>query len=623
MRHFKRLTAVVLTMLLALGLALPAGAKTAPIQGPGGADWELDDAHPVIIVHGLGQSEVFLCEEDNVTKALVDGKLVQGWPPKVDAGALVPKLIFPLLGSFLLQHDVFLTKALRGAVQDAFGVFRMDLRGRPVQNMQVDRWHRYGGGAPTSLGDLETIAPEQRAKAVGHIPLNEMGELIGEDLMYYFAYDSFGNLEDTVGELYQLIQDLLDKHGTDKVNIIPISQGGTIMNSLVECYKDPAKSGKPKSIVDQLNNVVYVIGALDGSNLVGDLFTRQLTTDNEGLYRTMFPGLVDGYLGYLLNIVIRLLPKRLVLALVDALLDGVVGDIVSRSTMIWALLPQAYYDDAVAEWLAGPEMADIKRQVAEYHTAQVNSTDNILDMQEKGVRCYALVDYNHPLYKFVVSSEKVNADGLLQVASPSLGATSVAIGVPLPADYMPDNPNCTDPGHKHIDDGRLVDASTGALPDRTWYFRDQDHERTGRNDTIMRLTMRLACGKQAQDVHSMPEWPQFNYGRDGRWLKNDALRWAAEVDADALSAEDRAEFLAAKAQIEELVFLTVIDPVQDKEVRERFTAIMVKIGMWNAPQPQPAWEKALGKAAWFLSEALYKGYGPRGFIDPFWRNWRD
>ena len=606
----KRLTAILLAAMLVIGLALPAGAKTAPPQAPGGAEWELDEEHPVIIVHGIGQSEVFLCEDDNITKVIGDdGNPVQGWPPKIDVNGLIPKLIFPLLGSLLLQSDIFLTSTLKDVAKDILGVFEMDLEGRPVRNMQVDRWHRYGGGAPTSLGDLQTIAPEQRREALNHIPLDQMGDLLGEDMMYYFAYDSFGNLEDIVDELYQLIQDLLVKHGTDKVNIIPISLGGTIMNSLVERYNS--------TIVDQLHNVVYVIAALDGSNLVGDLFTRQLATDNESLYRTMIPGLVDGYLGYLLNVVLRLLPKRLVMKVVDAVIDGAVGGIVSRSTMIWALLPQAYYDAAVAEWLSAPEMADIKRQVAEYHTAQVNSTKNILDMQARGVRCYAIVDYNFPMYNFVASAKNVNSDGLLQTASPSMGAYSLGVDVPLPAGYEDLNPGCI------LDEDRIVDASKGALPDRTWYFKDQDHERTGRSDVVMRLVMRLAGGEQAVDVHAMPEWPQFNYGRDGRWLVNNVNNYK-DFDPNTIEDEaDRAEFIAAYAELKRQAEGTITKRGEIPAVQQRFTDIMVKIGEWNAPEPPPVWETVLDKVARFLSEALYFGYGARGFIDPIWRIWYD
>ena len=606
----KRLTAILLAMILALGLALPAQAKTAPAQGPLGTPWEVDTEHPVIIVHGIGQSEVFLCEDDNITKVLgSDGKPVQGWPPKIDINGILPKLILPLLASLLLQHDIFLTSTLRGLAGDILSVFKMDETGHPTQNMQVERWHRYGGGVPTSLKDLATLAPAQRSTAYGHIPLEGMADLVGEENMYYFAYDSFGNLGDIVEELYQLIQDILAKHGTDKINVIPISLGGTVMNGLVEYYKD-------RNIYKQLNNVVYVIAALDGSNIVGDLFTRQFATDNESLYRTMLPGLVEGYLGYLLNIAIRLLPKRLVMKVLDAVIDGAVGDVVGRSTMIWALLPQKYYAQASAEWLSDPSMANIKAQVAKYHDAQVNARDNIVELRSKGVNCYAISEYNYPMYNFVASAKSVSSDGVIHTDSTSMGATSVGVNKPLPADYVPKTPG-------YMDESRLIDASTGALPDYTWYFKNQDHERTGRCDVVMNLTLRLACGEADPTVHDMPEWPQFNHGREGRWLTSNVDRYKGYDTTKIADDADRAEFIAAYAELKRQSELTIVVPGEREAIEARFTNIMVKIGEWTAPKQPTFWEKAGDKVAWFFSEAFYFGYGPRGFIDPFWRIWCD
>jgi len=608
-KHTKRFVSVLLAMVLALGLALPAqaAAVTAPPQGPLGAEWAVDTEHPVIIVHGIGQSEVFLYDEAGEKVIGSNGKPVQGWPLQIDINALIPKLIFPALASLLLQSDIFLTKTARKLGKEVLNTLQPDDTGRPVQNMQVERWHRYDGGDPTSLKDLATLAPEQRDRAYNHIPLQEMSDLVGEQLVYYFAYDSLGNLEDIVDELYQLIQDLLKKHGTDKVTVIPISLGGVIMNGLIEYHK-------ADGIMNQLNNVVFVIAALDGSNIAGDVIAGQLALDNESLYRTMLPSLVEGYLGYLLNVALRLLPKRLVKSVVDAVLDGVVGDVAAYCTMLWGLVPQSYYAQASAKWLSDPKMAKIKAQTDRYYNAQVNSRKNILDMKENaGVNVYAIVDYNFPMYSFVASASKVNSDGLLQVDSPSMGGTSLGVNVPLPADYVPKKPG-------YMDEGRIVDASTGILPDHTWYFKDQDHERTGKSDVVMRLALRLACGAQKKSITSMPEWPQFNYGRDGRHVNN-MLRQAKEVDRTALSAEDKAALDAATALMREVVEDTIVNPEKEAQAERELRAIMEKIGAWKPPEQPSFWTKAGEKICWFLSEALYFAYGARGFIDPFWVIW--
>ena len=610
MRHF---TAVLLALILVLGvMVIPAGAAPAAQDALVDPGWKVDKEHPVIVVHGIGQSEVYLCDEKGEKVVGEDGKPVQNWPVSVDTDSLIPKLIFPLVASLLLQNDIFLTKTLRSAAKDLVPALKMDETGRPVQNYKVDKTHRHNGDdkAPTSLADLSDEAKETAYKS---IPMQSMTELIGEKNMYYFSYDSFGNMGDIVDDLYKTIQDILKKHKTDKVNIIPISLGGTVMNGLVEYYKD-------KNIAAQLNNVVYVIAALDGSSMAGDLFTGKLAVDNENLYRNLIPSLVEGWTGYLINAVLRLFPKRLLKGVLDAVIDGVVGGVVSYVPMLWALVPSKDYKQAAEMWLSDPSMAKIKAQTDKYYNAQVNSRANIKAMRAAGVNCYAIAEYNIPMYSFVPSAFTENSDVLLQLSSPSMGATYGYIDTPLPEDYVPKKAGYMSPD-------RIVDASTCAMPDYTWFFKDQNHERTGRSDVVMRLTTRLSCSAEKNlSIHTLDKsWPQFNYGREGRSL-NENLAKYKNFDVSSIKNEaDRKEFIAAYAALEKQTQASIIDPKVDAEVRERFAAIMVKIGEWEAPASNEPdfWEQLGEKAAKGLSDALYFGYGPRGFIDPVWRIWCD
>ena len=609
----KHITAVFLALILALGVILiPAGAVETPKpQGLVDPGWAVDREHPVIIVHGIGQSEVFEYDDDDITKKLVDGEPVTGWPISIDTDGLIPKLIFPLLASLLLQNDIFLTKTIRGAVKDLIPTMKMTDEGRPVRNMRVEALHRFNGEDkdPTSLADLND---EAKAQAYKHIPMQDMTAIIGEQNMYYFAYDSFGNLGDIVDDLYGTIQDILDKHNTDKVNIVPISLGGTIMNGLVDYYKD-------EGIAAQLNNVVYVIAALDGSSMAGDLFTGKLAVDNENLYRNLIPSLVEGWTGYLINVVLRLFPKRLLMKVLDAVIESVLGDVVSNVTMLWALVPSKDYETAAEMWL--DDKPEIKKQTDKYYKAQKNSQANVKALRAAGVNVYAIAEYNIKMYPFVPSAFTENSDVLLQLSSPSMGATYGYVDTPLPADYVPKKPGYMSTAI----DGGIVDASTCALPDHTWFFKDQNHERTGRSDVVMGLTMRLSCSAEENlDVHTLKDtWPQFNHGREGRSLKENLAKYKNFDLSSIEDAADRTEFTAAYAALEAQTKATIIDPKVDNAVRERFDAILIKIGEKAAPEEPDFWEQAGEKVAWGLSEAFYYGYGPRGFIDPIWRIWCD
>ncbi|MDR1465349.1 MAG: hypothetical protein LBJ11_08645 [Oscillospiraceae bacterium] len=601
MRKYKRWIAALLAALTLIGMAvISSGAAVAP--GVDEVTWAVDD-HPTIILHGLGQSNVFLYDEQGNKVQDENGNYIQGWPPKIDANAILKKVAFPLVISTLFQHDLGLTKALRSAVNDAFTYFKMDETGMPIQNMQVERVQTIKDGEPTSFGEMTGDLQWAQDFAYGSMPVQALADAIGEDKLYYFAYDSFGNNRAITDELYQLIQKILVKHHTDKVNLIPISLGGTIMNSLVDYYP---------SVKEQLHNVVYVIAAVDGSKIVGDIFNRRLSTDNENLYRDMLPKLVDGYLGYLLNIVIRLLPKQMVKSLLDTVVDGLVGDVIVRSTTMWSLCPSDDYETARALWLQGDELADIRRQTDRYYQAQVNAHENILDMQRKGVNVYAIAEYNKPLLSIVGSYTKYNADGIIHLDSTSLGAHSGYIDTPLPADYQPET------GTKRLSPDGIIDASTGILPNHTFYFKNQAHEGTSKDDLIIRLIARLVSSKNPETVTSMPEWPQFNIGRETRWLRNDALRMAGEADRSKLSAADAAELDAAVQEVLDMLQTTIAKEGAKEAAEKRLSDIMTKIGAFAPPEDKTT-DVILEKITHFLSDAFYYGYGPRGFSDPIWK----
>jgi hypothetical protein len=185
----------------------------------------------------------------------------------------------------------------------------------------------------------------------------------------------------------------------------------------------------------------------------------------------------------------------------------------------------------------------------------------------------------------------------------------------MPGDYHPRD-------EKYVDAERLVDAGAGALPDYTWYFKDQDHERTGRCDVVMRLTLRLACGAEDPTADSMEEWPRFSYGRDGRKY-SDMLRQARDVNRAGLSAADITELDAAIVLIQAIVDSTRPNPATEAQAEQRLRAIMEKIGAWTPPEEPGFWERAGEKVSRFLSEAAWYAHGPRGFLDPIWRIWWD
>lgn len=546
---------------------------------------------PSIVLHGIGQSELYELDESGNRKLDENGKEVTAWPISVNMDPIINSLALPLAASLITQKDMGLSD--KGA-EVAAQVFSANASGPDGKHTGSSELVRY----PYSVA---RCTQKEKDFIYNSMRLMYYTEVAGEDHLYYFAYDSFGNNLDIAQELYAYIQQVKLETGHDKVNLVPVSLGGTIANSLLEFYPQ---------VYDDLNRVVYIVPALDGSNIIGDVYTNNLSLEDEMLYKDLLPSFIDGYLGYLINILLRVLPKSVLHAVLDKAFGSLLDTVLVNSTVMWSLVPQAYYAEAAEKWLSGEEHAEIRRQTDLYYQAQQNAHANILKLIERGVSVFDICDYNQSLYAIAGSWDECNSDGVIHLASTSMGATSGLVDTPLPADYV--QQQCLE--HNHISPDRIVDASTGLLPDNTFYFRNQHHEGTGRNDVIIKLATELLLNDDFIDVYTMPErFPQFNIGREARGFSGDVAR-AKSVDQSTLSEADAAELQAAIEQAQAMLDNTIVVEGEYPAARERLFAIMVKIGERDAPEDNSK-DELYTKICKFLSDTLYTYWGARGFSD--------
>lgn len=567
--------------------AAPCSAKNGVLTQCGG-DCEYA---PSIVVHGIGQSELYELDKDGNIKYNKDGKPITAWPPMVDVDAVIEALAWPLIFSLITQKDCGLSDRAAETVKDVFASISNGPDGMKIGNSQLVRY-------PQSLA---RCTQEEKDFIYKSMPLNSYTAVAGEDHMYYFAYDSLGNNLAITEELYDFIQHVKQETGHDKVNLVPISLGGTIADSLFEFYPE---------VYDDLNRVVYIVPAVNGSAIVGDIYTGNLSLQDHMLYRDLLPSVMDGYTGYLVNIALRLLPKDVLRAVLDKAIGSLLENVLVNCTMMWGLVPGEYYDEAAAIWLSGPEKAEIKRQTDLFHQAQTNYKANILKLIDRGIEVFNIVDYNYALYSIAGSWQEYNADGIIHLDSTSMGAVSGYVDTPLPDGYVQQRY----PEYDFISPDGIVDASAGLLPFTTWYFRNQDHERTGGNDVIIKLATELMLDNNFDSVFDKPDrFPQFNEARDGKSFIRDIER-ARMIDQSALDPEDAAELQAAIDHAQAVMDNTVVVPGEYEAARERLFAIEVKIGMRNPPKDKTG-EEIAAKICKFLSDVIYAVWGPKGFSD--------
>ncbi|MDR1631259.1 MAG: hypothetical protein LBS36_13760 [Oscillospiraceae bacterium] len=554
------------------------------------------DYTPTIIVHGIAQSTVRVLDDDGNYLTTESGKEVKPFPPTADTNAIVKNVLGPALASLFFQADLGLSKAIDKTLLDVFKYSKTDLQGNPVYDLELERYE-------TSLANLPA---EKKEAVLSRMPLDEYAAVAGEENTYYFAYNSLGNTLDIADELAEFVQTVLDETGSDKVNLAPISLGGAIATAFFDLHKE---------LYSKIEKVVYIIPAADGSPIVADIFKGEFNYADEMLYSQMLPSLVEGYQGYLLNLLIRILPKRVLTKALGSAVDSL-ANFLKTCTNMWALVPSGEYPALADKYLSGSEYAYLRARTDRFYQAQLNLKSNLVEMQAQGVKVFDIVDYDFPLYKFVTSWDKYNADGLINVESSTFGAHSVPLGQTLGDDYVQQNTYCTDPAHNHISPTRTVDASTGLLCERTWFFRTQDHEGTGRNDVIMKLCFELLLYDDIDNVHSDPRFPQFMDGRESKYLKYTLLPQAIEVrDSMQLDPAVLARLDAAIADTEELLSRGSDSHDRYIEVQETLENILIEIGVRQAPEKEPFMDQFLYIFFKKLSDAVYKMTGAAGYKD--------
>ena len=596
---------------LAVMMAVIMLMSTAAVIGFA-ADGDCDCEHcPSIVIPGIFQSKVRYLDENGNEMLNAEGKPYAAPFFMMETEDIIKEALeealLPLGGLLLTQFDYEsrCANAVAQVLGDALlSNIALDNTGRVIKNIQADRY-------TTSLANL---TEEQREYALDQIPLDLYAEIAGMDHLYFFSYHSTGNMIDNVKELYELIQIAKEETGHDKVNLVPISQGGSVENALMQYYID-----NELDFAGDINRVCYVVPAADGASVLGDIYHYGLLDDDDALYGYMFPSLLDKdqeMLAYLINLILRILPNADVNNIIDTAVQVLIEDYLEYCTMLWALVPSKDYPDCREMYLLDPEDAIVREQTDWYYNAQVNSRKYILEFKEKGVEFFDIVDYNVTMYQIVDCWDDVNADGIIHLDSESFGATSVAVDKALPDDYVQANTYCTDPSHNHIDEARLVDASTGILCESTFYFKNQNHEQTARNDVIMRLAIRILTDESFENVYSDPAYPQFNYARDSRSIINKYNLWK-DYDTSKLSAEEAAEFEYALSEVEKAINSTCMPTEEFNVAKDRFNKVVDKIVYGEVEQEEETdfFTVILTKLFKFWSNLMLTFFGGKGFSD--------
>ncbi len=606
---FKRvLSLIVVAALLITGVSTGVSAVQPDAQ-----ETHSCEHSPVIILPGINHSPTYLYDENDEPVLDENGSHIGGTLLILNVQDLLKKclapIIFSVLSTLVFQRSVGLEKVAYKAASTAFSYQRCDDNGDHVENLKTQRWNH----------SLEGMTDDELEWVYRMVPMKPLVDVIGEDHVYFFTFNLVGDPMDSADELDDYIEMVKEQTGHDKVTLLPVSLGGTILTAYLDKYGH-----------EKVDSIVSAVACLNGTDIVADMMAREWNLSDEYLYHEYIASIMKesndyGTLGYVINIALHLFPSEGIDALLTGAISGILDTLMTKCPQIWAMIPSYRYDALAARYLSDKPV--LKERTDRFQQARLNLEDNIEAAVADGVEVNLIsgsnLDFGEGEYSFfgiVASAKEHNTDGIINLTSTTLGATGLAGDETFAEDYTQAYTNPDYPEYSYISPDRKIDVSTSVLPDNTWIFLDQHHE-VGNNDVVLNLAKAIILG-EVTDVHDDPEtYPQFNYTCNTKYIRRWRIPDAQEVlrqDAEGeitLSAEDKAELIAAIEQGEKVLASTIADAEAADAADERLINILVKVGYMGAPEEGTKTDVALEKITGAISYILVLVLGGGSVFD--------
>ena len=480
----KRLLSLLLVCAVLLGVCavLPSAAadSNTPAQ---------PDALPFVLVRGMDFGGLLEYPgTDHAEPAL----------KKLDVGLTIRKALSALFNGLVRRDfDRFTDDAI--AIADSMlGKMAFKPDGTPKYDTGVDIYDKALSNYPEfveTLPDMNELGFLKRAV-----------EEYGADKVYYYNYDWRLDPFVHAKNLNALIEQAKQDHGVDKVNLACCSMGGILTVSYL--YKYGA---------DSLHRVLFISSTFSGTYVTGDLLNGRVKVYGDLLYNFIVTRMnVSRPLQFLLNILNKMglfkgvekLTDRLVPLIKDRVYDTFMRDVFGTMPVVWALTQPEDLDGALDYMFHGKEetyqaIIDLANQ---YRVMNLQRDDMLKRMQKNGLEIIITASYNLPVVP-VYESAYMHGDTVLESPLMLGGATMAPLGETLPDDYKPLDA-------KYFSADKVVDLSTGLLPDTTWALKDVPHVFTSYDTDCQDLIFWMLNEKVCPTVFSDPRYPQFLQSND-------------------------------------------------------------------------------------------------------------
>lgn len=332
--------------------------------------------------------------------------------------------------------------------------------------------------------------------------------------MYEFQYDMRLDPLYTAKNLRKLVEAVKEITGHKKVNILGRCEGGVIENAYFSLYG-----------WDDVESAVIYNSIACGTEVADACFSGEIFVDSASLNRFVYEFLglspvldliltaVDAseYAGMLENVTdfVQMVQDKVG----PLLFPRLIRDIYGKCPGWYSLISPDYFEKSKSFVLcdnADGKYDKLIEKIDNYnYNYKVNARKVLENMAADGVHVYVITKYNYQMYP-VIENRSLLGDSTVSLYKQTYeGATCSDITKTLDKDYL------ATADRKFISPDKMIDVSTGVLPEHTWFVRNMSHEMypDSFNPYLLRL-MRSEVYADGSTFEDMPQWLLYTKSTD-------------------------------------------------------------------------------------------------------------
>ncbi len=473
---------------------------------------------PVVVLQGYsGPTLVYTDESGDPIIDPETGDVVKAWP--LDFGKLGEQIVaaLPEMVTGKLIGEDAIVEALTPILKDALMPLVILEDGTSWQNLT----YYPKGAAATQVStliekDMEQYIPES-------VFVEEAIQRVGAENVFGFTFDWRRSQLDYAKALDEYIEEVKEITGSDKVDIMGLSHGGQYGTTYLYYYGDKGN----------VRNAILANPATGGTTLVSTLLMNEYVDLDLKNVMKFIEHIFD--IEEDLEWIFDLLSLENIVGGANRVLqDERIQYRASNFPSLLDFIPMNRFEEVIEHINLSPEKnGKIYYDTVKYHNdihSGTNLADRFAELQKMGTNIGYIVGCGYT----AVSSVGTNSDFLIDTYLSSAGAYCAPFGETLGEDYVQKGTICNDKTHYHISPDFSIDASTGALPDSTWYAIGQGHGQYFNDPYTRQIVCNFLWG-DLKDVFSDDRFPQFNYSQKHA---DNVYAYFNNTDAGYHSSED-------------------------------------------------------------------------------------